>query len=67
MNTEQLQTLLGSLSGHLVTRASREEKEIEHLNRFLSRSLLPKDLQDLKGSSFAFKVPTLFAGRSGRR
>ena len=61
MNTEQLHTLLGSLSGHLVTSASREEREIENLNKLLSRSLLPKDLQDLKSSSFAFEGADLFS------
>lgn len=61
MNTEQLHTLLGSLSGHLVSRASREEREIESLNKLLSRSLLPEDLKDLKSSSFAFEGADLFS------
>ncbi|CAN5867244.1 hypothetical protein BH18ACI4_BH18ACI4_06970 [soil metagenome] len=61
MNTEQLHTLLGSLSGHLITRASREEREVETLNRLLARSLLPKDLQELKSSSFAFEGADLFS------
>jgi hypothetical protein len=61
MNTEQLHTLLGSLSGHLVTRVAREEKEIENLNKVLSRSLLPADLQDLKSTSFAFEGADLFS------
>jgi hypothetical protein len=61
MNTEQLQTLLASLSGHLQTRGAREEKEIEKLNRLLSRSLLSEDIANLKGSSFAFENADLFS------
>ncbi|MGH9929918.1 MAG: hypothetical protein ACREA9_11945 [Pyrinomonadaceae bacterium] len=61
MNTEQLHRLLGSLSGHLVTGAAREEKEIDKLNRLLSRSLPPKDVQEIKGSNFAFENADLFS------
>ncbi|MCM3872800.1 MAG: hypothetical protein ND895_19135 [Pyrinomonadaceae bacterium] len=61
MKPEQLQTLLGSLSGHLISRVSREEREIESLNKLLSRSLLPEDLKDLKSSSFAFEGADLFS------
>ena len=60
MNTEKLNKLLGNLSGHLVT-SVREEREIEKLNRLLSRSLLPEDLGELKGSRFAFESADFFA------
>ncbi|HJR08190.1 MAG TPA: hypothetical protein VJ842_13090 [Pyrinomonadaceae bacterium] len=60
MNKQKLHTLLGRLSGHLVARSSRQEKEIEQLSRLLSRSFLPEDIQQLKGSSFAFEEADLF-------
>lgn len=61
MNTKQLRTLLGSLAGHLVTNSPQQEKEYERLHQFLSRSLLPQDIQQLKGSNFSFENADLFA------
>ena len=64
MKREQLQVLLGSLSGHLQARTPREEKNIEKLNDFFLRSLLTEDVRQLKGSSFAFESADLFSVES---
>jgi hypothetical protein len=61
MNTDKLHTLLANLSGHLQATEARHKKEIEKLNRLLSRSLLSEDVQNLKGSSFAFENADLFS------
>ncbi len=61
MNTQQLHTLLGRLSGHLVASTPRQENEVQQLHQSLSRSLLPEDIQQLKGSSFVFEDSDLFA------
>jgi hypothetical protein len=60
MNTQQLHTLLGRLSGHLITSSPQQEREIQRLHQSLSRSLLPEDLQQLKGSRFTFENADLF-------
>lgn len=64
MDAKQLHTLLGRLSGHLVISTPRQENEIQQLQQSLSRSLLPEDIQQLKGSSFVFENSDLFAVES---
>jgi hypothetical protein len=61
MNAQQLHSLLGRLSGHLVTPTPQQEKEILQLHQALSRSLLPEDIQQLKSSNFVFENSDLFA------
>lgn len=61
MNKQQLHTLLGGLSGHLVTDSPQAEREYQKLHHLLSRALLPQDLQQLKGSQFSFESADLFA------
>jgi hypothetical protein len=61
MNAQELETLLGSLAGHLVATADTPEPEIQRLHQFLSRALLPEDPQALKGSRFALESADLFA------
>ena len=61
MNKKQFVTLLGSLSGHLVTASPQQEEEIQNLHQSLSRSLLPEDVQQLKASSFTFENADLFS------
>lgn len=60
MNKEQLHALLSSLSGHLITSSPQQEMEYQRLHQFLSRSLLPQDLQQLKSSNFSFENADLF-------
>ena len=61
MNSEHFGRLLASLSGHLITRSPQEERQIQALNRSISRSLLHEDIQQLKGSRFAFEEADLFS------
>jgi hypothetical protein len=60
MNTQKLHSLLGNLSGHLVTDSPQQESELAQLQRLLARALLPEDVRQLKGSSFAFENADLF-------
>jgi hypothetical protein len=64
MNAQQLHAMLGRLSGHLITGTPQQENEIQLLHQSLSRSLLPEDIQQLKGSSFVFENSDLFAAES---
>jgi hypothetical protein len=64
MDKDQLQTLLGSLAGHLVTSSSQQEKEYQKLHQLLSRSLLSQDIQQLKGSNFSFENADLFSSEN---
>ena len=61
MDTQQLQVLLGRLTGHLVARTPQHEIEIQNLQQSLSRALLPEDIQQLKGSQFNYESADLFA------
>ena len=61
MNAQQLHSVLGRLSGHLIASTPQQENEIQQLHQSLSRSLLPEDIQQLKGSSFVFENSDLFA------
>jgi hypothetical protein len=61
MNKQQLHTLLGGLSGHLITDSPEAEREYQRLHQLLSRASLPPDLQQIKGSQFSFESADLFA------
>src|SRR5450759_106162 len=60
MNNQQLFSILGKLSGHLVTGSPQHESEIQRLHQALSRVLLPTDIQQLKSSHFTFENADLF-------
>lgn len=61
MNAQQRRTLLGNITGHLVAASPQQEKEIQSLYSSLSRSLLVEDIQQLKGTQFAFENSDLFS------
>lgn len=61
MNTEHFGRLLTSLTGHLVVHSPQDERQIDALHGSLSRSLLSEDIQQLKGSRFAFENADLFS------
>lgn len=56
--------MLNSLSGRLITDTPQRVKDVNRLNQLLSRSLLPDDIQQLKGSTFAFETADLFASET---
>jgi hypothetical protein len=61
MDPQQYHSVLSRLSGHLIARTPQQEKDIQRLHQSLTRSLLPEDIQQLKGSSFVFESSDLFA------
>ena len=55
MNTKKLRAFLNGLLEHPGAGSSQHERDIQRLHQSLSRSLLLEDLQQLKGSRFAFE------------
>lgn len=60
MNTQQVNELLGNLSGHLQVGARQETAGLQQLQDMLGRSLLADDVAQIKGSRFAFENADLF-------
>lgn len=60
MKTPSLEDMLGNLAGHLRAISGEEERELERLHRFLSRSLLRVEGEAIKRSSFNFEESDLF-------
>jgi hypothetical protein len=64
MNTQERRTLLSRLTGHLVAASPQQEQDIHALLGTLSRSVLTEDLQQLKGSQFAFEAADRFSDQA---
>jgi hypothetical protein len=60
VTTEELRTLLGNVAGHLVPTSSQPEHDLQRLDESLARSILPEQLEQLKGSRFVFENADLF-------
>jgi len=61
MNPEQLLTLLGTLSGHLVTESPQDEKQLKQLDKILASAALPDDASELHARPFALHDADIFS------
>ena len=60
MNRSQRRAMLSNVIGHLIAATPQQEKEIQNLYSSLSRSILTEDIQQIKGTRFAFETSDLF-------
>ncbi len=64
MGAEKLRSLTKNISRNLTARCLREDTKLQALHRSPSRSLLPEDVQQIKGSGFAFENAGIFSSEN---
>ncbi|MCB0583901.1 MAG: hypothetical protein KDD06_01015, partial [Phaeodactylibacter sp.] len=60
MQTQHLHDLLAKLAGHLEERSASQKERLARIQKRLSKSLFPDDIQLSKGSDYSFERADLF-------